>query len=225
MGHTLDEWLAKVGQLVRDEGGVDLSSFDMEAVALRPAFARYSSDRPRIVVSEQAGEGSAYVDLPADWDVDFSILQQIEYPARQNPPTYLGQTDWTFARSASDVDVTQVLIYDSTPAASEWVRLTFSAPWPFPDATDPDVDLLGSIAFEAVASLAASFACESLASEAARDRSAALPNDLVAGSDRQAQLSAAADRYRALYERFIDPGIGAPAHKRVGTLALSRRLL
>lgn len=222
---TLDEWLAKVGQLVRDEAGRDLGSFDMEAVALRPAFARYSSDRPRIVVSEQAGSGTGYVTLPTTWDADFSLLQRIEYPARQNPPVYLGQTDWTFARSTADVDVTQVLIYDSSPSASEWVRLTFTAPWPFPDADDPDVDVLGSIAFEAVSSLAASFACESLGSEAARDRSAAMPNDLVVGSDRQVRLSAAADRYRAVYERYIDPGLGAPSHKRVGTIALSRRLL
>jgi hypothetical protein len=212
MGHTLDGWQAKVGELVRDVGSVDLTASQIVTVGLAPAMAKYSTDRPRTVAVEVAGAASSYLDLPAGWLPGFSTLSDIEFPARQNPPRNLDPRDWRITRDPSDITVQQILLLRHTPAASQYVRLFFTAPWPMPtgvsgaDPEDPMADLLDDLAFEAVAALAASFCCVSLAGEASRSRSGALPSDFSDGRDRGRNLMDAARMYRSSYDSFV--GIG-----------------
>ncbi len=201
MGHTIDQWQAKVGELVRDVGSVDLTASQIVTVGLAPAIARYSKDRPRTVAAEVDGAGTSYLDLPEQWAAGFSSLVEVEFPARQNPPTILDTQSWRMTRDPVDIDV-QTILLAHTPAVGQYVRLFFTAPWPLPTDSADD-DSIDDLAFEAVAALAASFCCISLAGEASRSRSAALPSDFSDGRERGRNLVDAAHMYRSSYDSFV----------------------
>lgn len=203
MGHTLDQWQSKVAELVRDVDGTDLTASQIIDSGIALAIAEYSTDRPLVVVTEAAGAGSSYLDMPAGWLSGFSALVSVEYPARLNPPRLLDPQSWVVVRDPADVSVEQLLL-NVSPAAGEYVRFSFTTRWPMPTgATDPVVDLIDDISFEAVRSLAASYCCISLVGEAARNQHASLPADWTDTRDRGRDLLEAAKAYRATYERFM----------------------
>lgn len=201
MGHTLDEWIGKVGELLKDFAGVDLDTSDIESLGLRPAFVEHSANHPREVTTEVAGAGSGYFDLPDLWEAGRSYLTEVEYPARQTTVQVIDSRHYTVTRSIADVDVEQIRLRYLTPTASQYVRFTFAASWPFPAEDEAD-DALDDSGFEAVSQLAAAYCCESLQAEAARDRSAAMPTDLASGTDRGPRLAIAAERFRESYKRL-----------------------
>lgn len=202
MGRSLTEWHVKVRALVRVASRRAVATDRIETVGLRPAFTRYSGDRPRELVVEVAGTGSPYLTLPVGWVPGASHLDRVECPARQIPPNYLDDKAWLIVPSIADVTVENVLLA-ITPAASSFVRLFFTAPWPFP-TNDPSVDQANDLAFEAVSSLAASYVITNLALDAARRRAeqAAAPDAKPAGIPDQSLL-ALAKAYEATYLRFI----------------------
>ncbi len=169
------------------------------------------------MATEVAGAASSYLDLPEGWLPGFSSLTDVEFPARQNPPRNLDSLSWRITRDPSDIDVQQILLAH-TPAVGQYVRLFFTAPWPMPtgatgfDPDDPMADLIDDLGFEAVAALAASFCCLSLAGEAGRARWGSLPTDAAgreSGSqDRTQRLLTLARAYRDTYDRFIGIGSG-----------------
>lgn len=201
MGHALDEWGGKVAELLKDFAGVDLDQSEIEVVGLRPAFAEHSANSPRVAVVEVAGAGSGYFALPGGWEPGRSFLTEVEYPARNNPPTILDPKYYTIAHSIADPTVDRILLRYLTPTVSQFVRFSYTASWPFP-TTDADDDLLDDAQFEAVSALAAAYCCDSLASEAARDRSAAMPSDFSAGTDRNPRLVVVAEHFRETYRRL-----------------------
>lgn len=204
MGRTMAAWQSKVSQLLANRGERDIDNPTLESVGIRPAFAQFSVDRPHESVVESAGSGSAYVALPAGWIDGLSALRAVEYPARRNPPATLDAASWAIVRDPDDVSVRKLLLNRST-LASQWVRLTFTGPWPVP-TSDPDDDVLNDVAFEAVAALAASFCCVHLQAEAARSRAGALASDFSDGRERAQRLNEAAKAYRSLYEAFLGMG-------------------
>lgn len=211
MGHTLDQWQAKVAELVRDASSVDLTASQIVTVGLSPAIAKFSTDRPRTMATEVAGAGSSYFPLPAGWLPGFSSLTGVEFPARQNPPIDLDGQSWRITRDSVDITLQRILLLDRRPAVGQYVRLYFTAPWPTPTATASD-DLIDDLAFEAVSALAASFCCVSLAGEAGRGRYGTLPTDTNQGqanSDRVARLRSLAEMYRSSYDSYV--GIGTDA--------------
>lgn len=204
MGQILNTWEGRVAQLLRDAGNQDLAVGQIDDVGIRPALARYSTDRPRVAVAELVGTGSPYLDLPTEWVAGFSRLEAVEFPARENPPAYLDDHSYRTVRKVSDVAVEQILL-GATPVATQFVRLTFTAPWPMPTATAAD-DKVDDVAFYAVTALAASYCCMHLAAEASRDRAGALSTVIVQGRDRAESLRRAADRYEAVYNSYLGLG-------------------
>lgn len=222
MGQTLAAWRTKVLELVRDETKKDLSDAQVDDVGIKPAIAKYSVDRPRTATVEASGAGSAYLSLPAGWVTGFSRLTDVEYPARRNPPVTLDDQSWQIVTSVADVTVQQILL-DQVAATGQFVRLTYTLRWPLPDGT-PTTDLIDDIAFEPVAALAASFCLVSLASQAARSRSGALPTDFTDGRERARNLMEASKVHRDVYNAFLgltDPG---DAGGSTSTAPASRRL-
>lgn len=201
MGHTIAEWRTRVAAILRDTTNQDLDVSQIDDVCIAPALAQYSVDRPYLRTTEAAGAGSAYLDLPDGWSTGFSRLHAVEHPARDNPPTFLDEQSWQLVRSVADVDVEQILL-DRSPTASEYVRLTFTAPWPTPTETAGD-DKVDDVAFHAVTHLAASFGCIHLAAEASRDRAGALPTNIVQGRERAQALRDEADRLGSVYNSFL----------------------
>lgn len=224
MGHTISEWRTRVQALLRDAGAQDWSTGDngqIDEVGIKPALAQYSVDRPYELAVEQPGAGSAYFDMPAGWLDGFSALTAVEYPARQNPPSLLDEQSFQIVRKPADVSIKQVLLA-ATPTAAEHVRFYFTAAWPTPTAT-PTIDKVDDVAYHAVTSLAASLCLVHLAAEAARDRSAALPSNFVAGKERSQALQRESERYRAVYNSFLGIAAGAGSTGSSGSAAASRR--
>ncbi len=218
MGHDISEWRNKVLGILRDATSEDVSAAQVDDVGLRPAINQYTLDRPRKVVTEVAGVGSPYLALPAGWVVGFSRLVSIEHPARQNPPRILDEQSWLIVSSPADAGVEQVLL-DRTPVASEYVRFTFTAPWPFPTATAGD-DKIDDVAYEAVARLAAAFCIDTLAAEAARDRMGAVPTDFAGGRDRTRQLGEVARAQRNVYDAHLRALRRPPSAPRSASLGI-----
>lgn len=214
MGHTLEQWQSQVSGLVRD-AGVDLTATQVAQVGVVPALNLFSIDRPRDLVVEQTGTGSAYLVLPAGWVAGFSRITTVEFPARQNPPNLLDDQAWQLTRSPSDVTLERILLLEATPSTSQYVRLAFTAPWPTP-TSDATVDQVDDVAFHAVCNLAASFCLVHLAAETSRSRMGAMPTNFVDGAQRTRDLRDIAKEYRGVYDRFLgrvnpmDPGNSGP---------------
>jgi hypothetical protein len=206
MGHALAEWQVKVRALVQVADRRKLSTDRIEAAGLRPAFSRFSTERPRHLVAELPGAGSPYLDLPDDWVPDVSHLIQVEMPARLNPPRYLSDEAWMLTRSPTDVTVEQI-VTAAAAAAGTHVRLYYSTPWPFP-TSDPTDDVTSDGAFEAVSALAASLLIAGFNFDSARRRAeqAAQPDAKPGGIPDQSLLDAA-KAYEAIYLRYlgVDP--------------------
>lgn len=206
MGHALTDWGVKVRALVQVADRRKLPTDRIEAAGLRPAFTRFSTERPRRLVAELAGAGSPYFDLPDGWVPGVSQLNRVEMPARENPPCYLSDEAWLLVPSPDDVTVEKIVAVNAA-AVGTYVRLYYTAPWPFPTA-DPTVDATSDGAFEAVSALAASLIIGGLNFDAARRRAelAAKPDAKPAGIPDQSLL-AAAKAYEAIYLRYlgIDP--------------------
>lgn len=217
MGHTITEWRDRVERLIRDVANVDTNTDTIDAVGLDQALTQYSIDRPRVLYAEVAGAGSAYFDVPAGWVSEFSRLEHVEQPSRQNPPAILDSHSYQLARKPSDPTVEQILLAASVSAGTN-VLFGYTAPWPFP-TIDAAADPLHNIAFTAVSALAASLCCLSMVPEAARDRAGAFPGAQVDGKAKARALADAAREYRRLYDTFL--GIGAAADN-AGSVAVSR---
>jgi hypothetical protein len=199
MGRSLDVWIKKVRNLVRDSG-TDLDPDTVVSVGIEPALAQLSIDRPRSFVVEHAGTGSHYVALPTAWIEGFSRIEFVECPARQNPPQVLDDQDWSVVRDPVDVTVTKLLLRRA-PLVSEHVRIGFTAMWPLPTAQADDE--LDDLTYHAVTALAASFCCTQLAAEAARSRQGALATNFVDGAERARQLKDLATQMRSVYDAYL----------------------
>lgn len=205
VGHTIGQWRAKVAQLIRDPGRDVKADTDLDSIGLTQAWAQFSIDRPCELVSEVPGAGSQYLALPPGWVDGYSVLTEVEYPARQNPANIVDPKWWTIGRDPVTVTTQRIVLLADTPTASQWVRLTYTGLWPTPDAT-ASTDLIDAVAFEAVAALAASFVEVALASEAARNRRASLPTDYVGSEDRARMLLESSKAHRQIYDSLAGLG-------------------
>src|SRR5260370_24274186 len=96
MSRTLDQFQTQRDVVLRD-GAAKLPSGDRDALLQQAILQRYSKDRPRELVSDQTGNGTALLAMPqigagptlevfAD---RFSTVLLIEFPLRLSPPGYL----------------------------------------------------------------------------------------------------------------------------------------
>lgn len=202
MGHTLAQWAERVQLHLNDLAGFDIPQIDDVLVAgVRPALAQYSIDRPYEIIVEQTGTGSAYLAMPASWTSGFSTVRAIEYPARQNPPEFLDSKSWMVTRSTADVTAEKILL-DRTPSTAQYVRITYTTPWPEPTST-ASVDKVDDVSFAAVTALAASFLLLHLASRAVRARQGPMSSNYPDGNERGQNLRELADRWRAVYDTYL----------------------
>jgi hypothetical protein len=203
VGHTIDEWTAKVAGLVADIGGRDIAAPSIVTVGILPALAEHNKRSPRELTVEVSGNGTSHLPLPDEWDAELSVLLDVEYPARQDPPRFQRPGTWRVLQGLTDV-TEQEIVLQCSPTSTEYVRLTFLAPWPVPTDDDPPVDALSDRQFEAVAALAAAYCCENFAALSSRSRAGGIPSDFSDGTQRSVRLSAMADRFRDRYDSMAD---------------------
>jgi hypothetical protein len=230
MGETLANWTTRVRHLLRDSNSVDLTDTQILESGIKPALAQYAIDRPRITAVDLA-PSTRYLALPSSgqgWIDGFSRIQSIEAPAGETPAVVLGYDTWTFTRDTATATTIKVLL-PSELAAGDTARVIFTTSWPLPTGTAGD-DLVSSVAFNAVTSLAAAMAASALAAEASRSRQGSLATNFVDGTDRAERLLELAASLRIIYNTFIGlgsagaPGVpdGASSSKRLQSIQLVR---
>ena len=206
MGKTAPEWVTQVSLLLRDSAGLDVLPSEVTAIGVLPALDQYSIDRPRSVAVDLTPT-TYYLPLPdaaAGWVSGWSRIEKIEAPAGQTPPVRLADGSWVLTRDAV-TPATQVVLMPFTLTVGQKARVFFTSTWPTP-TTDATVDLVPSVAFLPICSLAAAMCCWSLATEAARSRQGAMPTDFVDGSERARNLLDVAAGMRVIYNTFIGLG-------------------
>ncbi len=177
MTKTLDQFQAQRDVVLRDAVG-KLPSGDRDALLQQAILQRYSKDRPRELVSDQAGNGTALIATPSigagptleSFEDGFSTIRTIEFPIGIIPPSLVLEEDFQLYRSPTGL---QIMLLASTPGASDTVRITWTARHKSDASTVPDVD------FEAVCDWAAALCYEALAGVYAQTGDATIMADSV----------------------------------------------
>lgn len=211
---TLTAWTNQVRNLIRAVSSADVPELDAQTIGIVPALAQFAVDRPRVTSVDITASGR-YLRFPTTaegWVEAFSEIRSIEAPAGQTPPAVLLDSCWSVTRDPATPAVPRVLLPADLAGVS--CRIVFSTSWPTP-TTDPAVDVLGTVAFAAVTSLAAALVLQSMAAQAARSRVGALSPDYVEVTERSRTLLEAAAAQRGVYAAFIgqspsgNPSVGA----------------
>lgn len=207
MGKTATEWSTQVSLLLRDSTNLDVSPGDVSSIGVLPALAQYSIDRPRSVAVDLT-QSAYYLPLPAasdGWVDGWSRIESIESPAGLTPPVRLADGAWILTRDPA-TPATHVVLMPFTLTATQKARVYFTTTWPAPTTLATD-DLVPSVAFMPVCSLAAAMCCWALATQASRSRQGAIPTDFVDGSERARNLLDVAAGLRVIYNTFIGLGV------------------
>lgn len=195
-----------VDAMVRDAGGV-IDPTDRDR-AIASAVLRYSSDRPRTQVTDQAAAGGHFLDLPEGWDESFSRVVAIETPVGQVPPAVLPAGSWTMYQLPAGWKV----MLEQPLAAAVQVRMTVTRT----HQVDDLVDTVPSADHEAVANWAAAMLLDQLANAFAGDRQATIQADSV---DHQAKSRDYGARAKAHRQAYLDH-IGVDTRRNVAAGAV-----
>lgn len=176
--------------------------------AITAAVTRYSQDRPRRVVEDEAGNGTPYYVLVGagalltSWVDGFSRIAWIEYPAAAvsatHAPTYLQQPD-DWVEDYQDASKTYLRLLSVTPTASETLRIAYTAPHSHTDASDtiPTGDV------DALCDLAAHYACLALATKMAASQDSLISADSTNYRDGQLRFKQQAEEWLKSYQSRI----------------------
>lgn len=157
MAHEFDQF-QKQRDIVLQDAAAKLPSGDRDALLIQAILQRYSKDRAQQLVSDAAGNGTPYLDLPessqGSFEEGFSAVLSLEYPVGSVPPNILLDEEWQMYRDPSAL---RILMTSQSPSVGENVRVTWTARHKDDGSTVPDYD------FEAVCDFAAALCLEALA--------------------------------------------------------------
>lgn len=180
-----------VQDLVRDDASrITIAQRD---TAIANAIARYSKDRPRTKVEDVVATGASLLSLPVAWDDEFSVVNAIEYPVGQVPPSYLANNNWQIYQSPTG----KAILTSSALSNGATYRVAFSIQHVLDDGNDtvPRGDR------EPVCCLAAASLLDQLAAETAGSSDSTIKADAI---DYQSASSQYAARAKALRKRYTD---------------------
>lgn len=189
----LSHFQTQTERLVRDDSGRLLPE-DLD-LAIEQAVLHFSKDRPRAVIEDVTGDGTAWLDLPEGWQTDISSLIAIEYPIGSTPPEYLEGFD-IYRGPESE------LIYlgdDNSVADGADARVTYGAA----HILDEETDTIPTTYRMAVCLLAASFLCEQLASAYTGDTNSTIGADSVDHQSKSRDYAARAKDLRRRYQDLV----------------------
>lgn len=169
MAKSLDQFRQELALRVQD-AAAKLSQEARDAMIAQAILQRYSKDRPAEKVSDVDGNGTASLATPAGFEDGFSIVRSVEYPIGKVPPALLEDEGWMMYRTPTAL---QILLTSARPAASEKLRVTWTARHNADGSTVPEPD------FEAVCDYAAALAFEALAAIHAQTGDSTLMADAV----------------------------------------------
>ena len=100
------------------------------ASAVAAALARFGEDHAQEVVEGITGDGNDYYDLSdglTAWDEDSSSVLAVEYPYTIGEDNELDLSEWSIEIAPSTGKT--LYLNESSPAATETIKVTFTAPW------------------------------------------------------------------------------------------------
>lgn len=173
--------------------------------AIQAAVLAYSIVRPRPRVADVADASGMLLDLPADWEEEFSQITGIEHPVGRVPPALLATDAWALYR---DVGALRIMLATSLPAGST-VRVSFTAP----HVVSATEDTVPAPHRAAVALLAAAMLCDQLAAFYANDSDSTIAVDRAPGQTRSQAYAARARDYRRQFQDIVGAAdrVSAPA--------------
>lgn len=197
----------------------------LPALVKRAINQRYTLDKPLEVVSDIAGNGTNYLDLPVApgtgtvpvFEPEFSIIKQIEFPIGQQPPQLVLDSDFRLYRSPTGY---QILINFDTPEESDTMRMTWTARHLADGSTVPDVD------FYAVVDFAGSLAAEKLASFYVGTGDSTIQADIVNYRSKSSEMLSIAKALRKRYFNHMGIEEGATGgDEQVPAIAMGNQFL
>lgn len=168
--------------------------------AVEAAVLKYSQHRPATLVAEITGNSTNDLTLPTDWVDGFSAIVSAEYPMDQIPAVFVDANEvYTFKKASGLV----LRLENDKPVSPAKVRFTYTgyhlagvdgAVGTAAASSIPDGD------FEAVAALAASYACTQLATQYASGVDPGISADMVDGTSRAEEFR---KRSAELEQRYL----------------------
>ena len=200
----LSDYQSLVESLVRDDTG-KVGANDLD-VAIALAVDRYSADRPRHKSEDLVSPGGNTLPLPTtDYDATFSEIESLEYPIGEFPPVFIDSTAWALYTAPTG---DQLTLAQSLSTGQE-VRALFT----IKHVLDETTDTIPAIDKEAVASWAAAFLCDQLASLYSGDSDTTIQADNVDHGGKAREFAMRANSLRKRYHDLlgIDPKRNAAA--------------
>ena len=142
MAFTIAVFLAQVDGLISSNDD-ELSQLRRQRF-IKAALERYSADKPDEVTEDVSGDGGKYYPLAsslASFVEGFSRILSIEYPAEavseDSIPVYLESEDWN--DDYWQGGTRYLLLPNHSPAASETIRIRYTAPYLWTASSDVTV--------------------------------------------------------------------------------------
>ena len=156
------------------------------------AVARYSQDVPQRKALRVTGDGSYRYTLPSDWDSNFSYIELIEYPDREQNITKMRTIDWLI-HDSGDGNGEKIHLRDISPSTSD----TFTVHYVIQHAVTETSSTISDSDFDAVGYLVASRVCLALAGRALRTRDSRHTTDIT-------NFRTISDEYRSMAKDYYD---------------------
>lgn len=197
---ALSDFQELVDRLVRDDAG-KIDPLDRDG-AIAVAVERYNQDRPRSGVEDLTVDGQL-INLPTAWEADFSVLQSLEHPVGNVPPTLVASDRWNLYQSPSGQQIIVMESINGTVRAAFTRRHVLSA----------SVDTLPLGHRDAVCKYAAASLCDQLAALYASDSDSTMSAQVSQGQSRSQAFASRAKEYRKQYQDAIgvQDKVSAPA--------------
>lgn len=198
----------RVASLVQDRAGLLTTSEggDVE-LAIRDALEHYSSDVPRIVVADVAGDGATYdLALPSGYVPHFSTILSIESPTGNNPATLLEDVDWSYYQTGAGSFIRLNL---RTPETGETTRIRFTGLHTLDDFDSAAATTIWLGHSEAFVKLVAAKCLERLAARFLHEQESTLSLDTVDRGSRTDQARRLATAFLAAYREVVGASGGA----------------
>lgn len=177
MAMTKEDYFSRLETVLQDTAE-KLQPDDKDRL-LSQAVLIYSKDRPRELIHELTGDGSAYdFAMPSSWVEGFSnIIGRIEYPADDyQSPAYIEADEWIFFKKlVNSVTTTYIRFTTFIPSNGKKARFLYTVPHTLNDTTNTIIDN----DIEAVVTLAASLCFWALAAKFAQTTDPTIDADVI----------------------------------------------
>lgn len=214
---NLREVMNLVDELVKDYSNTVKP--DERARAIRAAVYKFSKDRPRQVVYDITANGSYDYLLPnvlgKEWVDGFSYVASVEYPAGEQIPSIVDESDYTIYDSGTR----RVLRFlSSSPQSGYTIRMKYTTPW----LLSKDFSTIKDIDAHPVAALAASLCLRMVASYYMQTAEPSMAIDVIDYSRKSVEANLIADALENIYRDHLgQPRLGERANQAAAISASS----